>query len=147
MDITTIVLAGFLLFCVIKLSIKPVRALVQYELVKSKVTPVPGEIIRVVEAGERKYKGVVEKEFFPVYRCEINGEEKLYHSFVKHISAGQEAIGQKVTLLYDGERDILWCERELPVMKKVVLIRFALILGLIGVMVFVNILTGNAGLI
>lgn len=146
MDVTTIVLMVFLLFCVGKLSVKPIKSLAKYERAKGRVEEIPGEIIRVVDAGVRKFKGVEEQEFFPVYRCEIDGKERVYRSFTKHIGDGKEAVGQRVTMLYDKELDGLWCERELPVMKKVVLARFALVLGLGCVMVAVNLATGNASL-
>lgn len=146
MDVTTILLIGFLLFCVGKLSIKPIKALAQYELAKGRAEKIPGEVIRVIDAGVRRFKGVEEQEFFPVYRCEINGEEKLYHSFTKYIGDGKTAVGQKVTMLYDKGLGGLWCERELPVMKKVILARFALVVVLIGLMVAVNLITGKVSL-
>ena len=138
MDAISIILIGFIVFCAVKLCAKPIKSLAQYAAAKGRAERIQGTIIRVEEAGTRKVKGKEIYEFFPVYSFEIKGTKIIYHSFVKHVGDSKGVAGQEITMLYDEKTGTVWCERELPIMKKMIIACAAFSVVLVGTLIAVD---------
>ena len=114
--------------------------LYRYHSAKHRVVRVDGVIDSFYGEEMVGQKRSAAPSFYPVYRCEIGGKNRFLNGSVRYFGKGSEYVGQWVQLIYDKENDELWCEEDIPKMKKQMRLRLALMGILMVVMVLSSVL-------
>ncbi len=137
-------LAWLLTFAVVvyatALSVKTGVPLLHFRKVKDRVIKVNGEIHSVYGEEVVGRKNKKENSFYPIYSCVIDGKEKMLNGLVRYLGNPKESIGIKVTLLFDRKTGEIWCEKDLPLMKKQIFIRLIVMILLLGLMILTSVM-------
>ena len=122
------------------LSVKTGVPLLHYHKAKGRAEKIDGEISSFFgeECVGKKNKKV--NSFYPTYSCSIDGKKKVLNGFVRYIGKGEDNVGKKVILLYDSKTGELWCEQDLPLMKRQIVIRLLVTILLLGLMILTSIM-------
>lgn len=132
MDWLACVLCLLMGIYVVAYAVQNFRIIDRYKKAEGRVRCIEGSVIACKKAVKTKVGDEKVVVAYPIYECVIEGENKQLHSSIKYSGI---TVGQKVELAYDGETGEIWCQRDLPLMKKQVLWRMIWILIIIGIVI------------
>ena len=137
MDWLSFVLMSVVIFYVTVLSIKNLKSLQSYKKVKNKLEKINGKVVEITKIEMRKNNDNNVIIGYPVYECVIGEIKKKINSNVCYRDL---KIGTEVTILYDKETGELWCQEDLSLMKKQIVIRVIMVLILLLILIIESIL-------
>ncbi len=82
-------------------------------------------------------KGEIVKTSVPIYQFVLNGKNIKFKSQVRYRNL---ELGEKVNIVFDEEKGLFWCERDIQVLKRNLIIKILMMEFLLSVMVIVDLL-------
>lgn len=122
------------------LTVKTGAPLLRYRKARDRVIKVDGLLSSFYGEEVTKRKKEIITSFYPIYDCVIEGKKISLNGVVRYMGKGSEAVGQKTVLLYDKETGEVWCEKDLPLMKKQIKVRVITVLALLILMIVTSIM-------
>ena len=140
MDWLTWVLVAVVIVYSAALTIKTGLPLIRFRKAKDRVVGVTGSVVsfygeEVIKKGKAKVT-----THYPVYQCEINGEQKTLFGLVRKLGNGQSEVGNIAILLYDRETGELWCEKDLPLMLEQTKTRIMIMVAILIVAILASVI-------
>lgn len=135
LDILTWILIGVVLFYAGMMFIKTALPMMRYKKKKDSLIEVKGTIVSSYGDDVTEKNGVAVRSFYPVFECELDGQKYKLSGLVRYAGELQEYTEKEFDLLFDREAKELWCETDLPIMKKQLRTRVLIIMFLIALLI------------
>ena len=135
MDLLTWFLVGTVAFYAIMLNIQTMKPLLRFKKAEERVRKIDGSILSVYGEEKTKSKGKMVQTFYPTYTATVDGKQFTLNGMVREVWEWEHRIGDKVTLLFDDVTGELWCEKDLPLMKKQIKTRMIAVVVLVALVI------------
>lgn len=124
------------------LTVKTGVPLLHFHRAKGRIEKIDGEISSYF-GEEEEYVGKKRDRvstFYPTYSYTIDGKKNVFNGLVRFVGKGEDSVGKKVVLLYDRKTGEAWCEQDLPLMKRQIIIRLLVTVLLLTMMIVTSVM-------
>ena len=101
------------------------------------LTECDGEVFELLDERRGSHKGVSVNWCYPHYRAVVGGKELCYRSVVRRSGV---TVSQPATLCCEERTGLLWAKGDIGLLKRQILYRAAMMIGLVAVLILTSIL-------
>ena len=139
MSVLTFVFGGFVFAYAVAYAVNVIRYISRFSRCKAgeEMKEVQGYVCEKVGEENRALNGVMVNLCFPKYEYDVNGEKKYLQSTVKFRDV---TVGQPVEIGYCERTGEAWAIQDVPLMKRNLIVREAIVLALLIALALTEIL-------
>lgn len=94
-----------------------------------------GQVVEEFEIKEYKDKECTIKTSYPIYSFVLNGKDIRFKGTVRYRDL---KLGESVDISYDEDKEMYWCEKDIPILKKGLLVRISTMQILLIAMIIIE---------